>query len=74
MNLHDIKNKYFKGDYLDKDKNLESDVLDYIVANYALTHAQAVKVERYARSSASDYFNQIDSLAKFAEDIIDCWL
>jgi hypothetical protein len=58
---------------LELDKQLTSDVINYIKENYELNDKQAAIVESYVyqekHSFMCDYFSCIDSFAEFAESI-----
>lgn len=55
------------------DRQLTSDVVEYIKENYSLTEAQARLVEKFTyrehHSCMYDYFSYIDICAEFADDI-----
>ena len=60
---------------LELDKKLTEDVVTYIVENYELTTAQARLVELWNYNEKHhcmhDYFESIDSLAEFAEHLLE---
>lgn len=57
------------------DKQLHDDVINYLVNAYCFNKAQATLIERWVytehHSFMCDYFNNIDTMADFADDLIN---